>query len=84
MDIYLQNGRAELAQKEKEEIEVIERYLPKQMTEDEVKAALQQVIADAGASSAADFGKVMPLAMKALAGKADGKIISALLKSLLN
>ena len=84
MEIYLQNGRDELAQKEKEEIDVIERSLPKQMSEEEIKAALQQVIAEAGASSAADFGKVMPLAMKALAGKADGKIISTLLKSLLN
>lgn len=84
MDIYLQNGRDELAQKEKEEIDVIERYLPKQMSEDEIRAALKQVIADAGVSTAAEFGKVMPLAMKALAGKADGKIISALLKSLLN
>lgn len=83
MEIFLQNNRTELAQKEKEEIDVIERYLPKQMSEDEIKAALQKVVADAGASSAADFGKVMPLAMKALAGKADGKIISAVLKQLL-
>lgn len=83
MDIFVQNGRTELAQKEKEELDVIERYLPKQMNEDEIRAALQQVIAEAGATTAADFGKVMPLAMKALAGKADGKIISALLKNLL-
>ncbi|MBP6302131.1 MAG: GatB/YqeY domain-containing protein [Bacteroidia bacterium] len=84
MDIYLQNGRDELAQKEKEEIDVIERYLPQQMSEAEIKTILQQVVADAGATTSADFGKVMPLAMKALAGKADGKIISTLLKSLLN
>lgn len=83
MDIYLQNGRTELAQVEKEELEVINRYLPKQMGEDEIKAELQKVIADAGATSAADFGKVMPVAMKALAGKADGKVISQLLKELL-
>lgn len=83
MEIFLQNNRTELAQKEKEEIDVIERYLPKQMSEDEIKSALQKVVAEAGASSAADFGKVMPLAMKALAGKADGKIISAVLKQLL-
>jgi uncharacterized protein YqeY len=51
--------------------------------EDEIKQALQAVISEAGASSAADFGKVMPLAMKALAGKADGKIISSILKELL-
>lgn len=84
MDIFLQNGRNELAQKEKEEIDVIERYLPQQMSEAEIKTILQQVVADAGATTSADFGKVMPLAMKALAGKADGKIISTLLKSLLN
>ena len=83
MDIFLQNGRNELAEKEKEEIDVIERYLPKQMSEDEIKAELQQVISQAGATSAADFGKVMPLAMKHFAGKADGKVISALLKQLL-
>jgi uncharacterized protein YqeY len=83
MDIFIQNGRTELAQKEKEELDVIERYLPKQMSEDEIRSALQQVIKEAGATTAADFGKVMPLAMKALAGKADGKIISALLKNLL-
>jgi uncharacterized protein len=83
MEIFLQNGRDELAQKEREEIEVIERYLPKQMSEDEIKIILQQVISDASISTAAEFGKVMPLAMKALAGKADGKVISAILKQLL-
>jgi uncharacterized protein YqeY len=83
MEIFLQNGRTELASKEKEELDVIEKYLPKQMSEEEIKVALSAVIQEAGANSAADFGKVMPLAMKALAGKADGKIISALLKQLL-
>lgn len=83
MEIFLQNGRTELASKEKEELDVIEKYLPKQMSEEEIKAALTAVIQEAGANSAADFGKAMPLAMKALAGKADGKIISALLKQLL-
>lgn len=82
-DIFMQNGRTELAEKEKEEIEVIEKYLPKQMDENEIKQALQAVISEAGASSATDFGKVMPLAMKALAGKTDGKIISSILKELL-
>jgi len=82
-DIFMQNGRKELADKEKEEIDVIEKYLPKQMGEDEIKLALLGVISDSGATSAAEFGKVMPLAMKALAGKADGKIISSILKELL-
>ena len=53
------------------------------MSEDEIRTELKKVIAESGASSAADFGKVMPLAMKALSGKADGKVISALLKELL-
>lgn len=83
MEIFLQNGRTELAKTEQEELEVIEGYLPKQMSEAEVKSILETVVKDAGASSAADFGKVMPLAMKALAGKADGKIISAVLKQIL-
>ncbi len=84
MDIYTQNGRTELAAKEKEELDVIEKYLPKQMSEDEIKTELQKLVTSLGASSAADFAKVMPQAMKALAGKADGKIISAVLKQLLS
>jgi uncharacterized protein YqeY len=83
MDIFLQNGRNELALKEKEELEVIEKYLPKQMSEDEIRIVLQGLIKETGSASGSDFGKVMPLAIKTLAGKADGKIISALLKELL-
>lgn len=83
MDIFIQQGRTELAEVEKEELEVISRYLPEQMSEEKIKAELQKIIAETGAASAADFAKVMPVAMKALAGKADGKVISALLKQLL-
>lgn len=83
LDIYVQQGRADLAEKEREEIEVIERFLPKQLSEDELKAALQQVIAETGATSPADMGKVMGVATKQLAGKADGKAISAMVKTLL-
>lgn len=83
LDIYVQNKREDLAQVERDELEIIEKYLPKQMSEDEIKAVLQGVVTGAGASGAADFGKVMPLAMKALAGKADGKVISAVLKQIL-
>ncbi len=83
IDIFVSNGREELAVTEREELAVIERYLPKQMSEDEIKAALQVVLTEVGATTAADFGKAMPAAMKALAGKADGKIISTLLKHLL-
>ncbi len=82
-DIFMQNGRTELAAIEKEEIDIIEKYLPKQMDEAEIKSILENIIKDAGAKSTADFGKVMPLAMKSLSGKADGKLISAILKELL-
>lgn len=83
MEIFIQNGRTELAQTEQEELEVIERYLPKQLTEAEIITELQQLITNAGATSAADFGRVMPLAMKHFAGRADGKVIGGLVKQLL-
>ena len=83
MDIFLQNNRLELAEKEKEELAVIERYLPKQMSIDEIKEVLRNIVNEVGATSISEVGKVMPVAMKALAGKADGKTISALVKELL-
>ncbi len=83
IEIFEKNGRAELAQAEKEEVAVIERYLPKQMDEAAIADAVKGIMAEVGATSAADFAKVMPLAMKALAGKADGKVISAVVKQLL-
>ena len=83
LEIYQQQNRADLAQKEQEEIAVIEKFLPKQLTADELKAELQKIIAETGASSPADMGKVMGLATKQLAGKADGKTISATVKELL-
>ncbi len=83
LDIFEQQGRADLAVKEKEELEIIQRFLPKQMTEDEITAEVKNIIASSGASSAADMGKVMGLATKQLAGKADGKVISGIVKSLL-
>ncbi|RYY72116.1 MAG: GatB/YqeY domain-containing protein [Chitinophagaceae bacterium] len=83
LEIYQQQNRVDLAQKEQEEISVIERFLPKQLTADELKAELQKIIAETGASSPADMGKVMGLATKQLAGKADGKTISATVKELL-
>jgi uncharacterized protein len=66
-----------------EEISVIERFLPQQLTGPELKAELEQIISDTGASSAADMGKVMGAATKKLAGRADGKTISAMVKELL-
>lgn len=83
LEIYQQQSRADLAKKEEEEIAVIEKFLPKQLSADELKAELQQVIAETGATSAADMGKVMGAATKRLAGRADGKTISAAVKELL-
>jgi uncharacterized protein YqeY len=82
-DIFTQQGRSDLADKEKEEMQVIERFLPKQLSTEEITTALTAIIAETGASSAADLGKVMGIASKQLAGKADGKTISALVKELL-
>lgn len=81
--IFREQNRLDLAQKEAEEIEVIERFLPTQFTPEELKAALLEIIAETGASSPADLGKVMGVATKQLAGKAEGKAISALVKELL-
>lgn len=83
LEIYQQQNRTDLAQKEQEEIEGIENFLPKQLSAEELKAAVSKIIADVGASSAADMGKVMGAATKQLAGKADGKTISSLVKELL-
>lgn len=83
LEIYQQQQRADLAKKEEEEIAVIEQYLPRQLSADELKAELKQIIAETGAAGPADMGKVMGAATKKLAGKADGKAISALVKELL-
>jgi len=83
LEIYQQQNRADLAQKEQEEIAVIEKFLPKQLSAEELKAELQKIIAETGTSSPADMGKVMGVATKQLAGKADGKTISATVKELL-
>jgi uncharacterized protein YqeY len=83
LEIYQQQNRQDLVQKEQEEIDVIEKFLPAQLTEEELKSELRQIIAETGASSAADMGKVMGVATKKLAGRADGKAISAAVKELL-
>lgn len=84
LEIYEQQNRADLAQKEKEEIEIIEKFLPKQLSVDELRSEVAAIISEVGASSPADMGKVMGAATKKLAGKADGKTISALVKELLS
>jgi len=83
LEIYQQQSREDLAKKEQEEIAVIERFLPKQLSEEELKSELKQIISETGASSPADMGKVMGAATKKLAGRADGKTISAAVKELL-
>ncbi len=82
--IYQQQQRADLAKKEEEEIAVIEQFLPAQMSEEELTEAVKAIIAETGASSPADMGKVMGQATRSLAGKADGGSISVIVKKLLN
>jgi len=81
--IYQQQNRPDLAQKEQEEIEVIERFLPKQLSPEELKQRVSAIISAVGATSPADMGKVMGAANKELAGIADGKAISTAVKELL-
>lgn len=83
LDIYQQQGRADLAQKEQEEIAIIEKFLPQQLSEEELKEALKSIIASVGAAGPQDMGKVMGVATKQLTGKTDGKAISAAVKTLL-
>jgi len=84
LEIYQQQKRTDLAQKEQEEIEVIERFLPKQLSPEELQLEIKKIIAETGATSSADMGKVMGAAAKKLSGKADGKTISAAVKELLS
>jgi uncharacterized protein len=83
LTIFKEQNREELAQKEQEEITIIEQFLPKQLTEEEVTTIIKSIINETGASSAADMGKVMGAANKQLAGQADGKTISTIVKTLL-
>ena len=84
LEIFKKQNREDLAQKEQEEISIIERFLPKQMTAEELKIPLSEIISQLGASSPADVGKVMAAATKQFAGKADGNVISAAVKDLLS
>ncbi len=82
-DIFTQQGRKDLADKENFQLEVISRYLPKQLSEEEIVSTLKSIIDQVGAKGPQDMGKVMGNATKALSGKADGKVISELVKKLL-
>ena len=84
LEIFEKQGREDLAAKEREEMAVIEKFLPKQLEEAELKEIIKNIIAETGASSPADMGKVMGVASKQLAGKADGKMISGIVKELLS
>lgn len=82
-EIYAQQGRPDLAEPELAQVKVMEAYLPKQMTTEELEAALKEIIAETGAEGAKDMGKVMGVASKKLAGLAEGRAISAKVKELL-
>ncbi|HEX9656787.1 MAG TPA: GatB/YqeY domain-containing protein [Bacteroidota bacterium] len=80
---FEKGGREDLAQQERSELQIIQEYLPEQMSGDDVKAHVRGVIASAGAEGQKDFGKVMPVVMKELKGKADGRVIQEIVKELL-
>jgi len=84
LEIFEKQNREDLAVKEREEIAVIEKFLPKQMSAEELKDIISGIVKESGATSAAEMGKVMGLANKQLAGKADGKAIAAIVKELLS
>lgn len=82
-DIFARQGRSDLAEAEMEQVRIIEEYLPRPMTAEEVESALRGIIARTGAAGMKDMGKVMGVASKELAGRTDGKTMSALVKQLL-
>jgi uncharacterized protein YqeY len=83
LDIFTQQNRPDLASREKEEIEIIEKFLPRQLSPEELREQIRKIIADSGAASPAEMGKVIGIANKQLAGKAEGKTISTIVKELL-
>jgi len=84
LEIYEKQNREDLAGKEREEISVIEKYLPKQLDEGELRTIIQKIVDETGAASPADMGKVIGAANKQLAGKAEGKTIAGIVKEILN
>lgn len=82
-DIFKQQGRQDLTDKELFQLDVINRYLPKQLSEEEISSVIKTIIGEVGAKGPQDMGKVMGAATKKLAGQADGKVISELVKKLL-
>ena len=83
IELFRAGNRNELAEQEEQELLIIQEYLPKQMSLDEVEAAIRIVIKESGATGPKDFGKVMPMAMKALKGKTEGKVVQEVVKRML-
>ncbi len=83
LEIFTQQGREDLAATEREELAIIEQFLPSQLSEAELETEVSRILSETGATSPAEMGKVMGAATKALAGRADGKAISAMVKKLL-
>jgi uncharacterized protein YqeY len=81
--VYTESGRNDLAQEEMYQAEIIEKYLPKQLSKEEIRIAVEQIVSDVGAKDMKDIGKVMGVATKQLAGKADNKLIATLVKDIL-
>jgi uncharacterized protein len=84
MDIYTQNNRPELAEKEAAELAILQEYLPKQLSREEIESRVSAVIAEAGAAGPQDTNKVIPVLMKEMKGKADGKLIQEIVKEQLS
>lgn len=84
LKIYQDQGREDLAQKEKEELDLLQNYLPKPLTTDELEKIVQEIIQQTGAESMRDMGKVMPLAKEKVGGAADGRTLSEIIKKLLS
>lgn len=82
-EIYRQQNRPDLAEVEENQLKYIEKYLPEQMDEDAIKQIVERIISETGASGLKDIGKVMPVAIKELSGKADNKVVSGIVKELL-
>lgn len=82
-DIFAQQGRRDLSTQEEEELRIIQEYLPRQMTAEELRVIVDRIVAASGAAGPKDFGKVMPLVMKEVKGKIDGKIVQSTVKTIL-
>ncbi len=83
IEIYEKAGKIEQAEKEKSELAIIQEFLPKPLTEDEIREIVKRIVAETGAQTKKDFGKVMPLAMKEISGRADGKLVKTIIEEFL-